>query len=190
MVILLNEKEYNFSQKMTIFEFARENGVYIPNLCYHEALLPYGACRLCIVEIEEKGRSRVVPSCLFHIYDGLIIRTDTPKIKQARKIIAELLSARCPDVPAIKKIAEQLGVNEVRFEKENEDCILCGLCVRACREIVGVNAIGFSGRGIKRKVETPFSTNSPVCIECGTCELICPTEAIKVKDIAAIIPAD
>jgi bidirectional [NiFe] hydrogenase diaphorase subunit len=95
----------------------------------------------------------------------------------------ELLMASAAHVPLIRAMAEELGVIEPRFTMEPDDCILCGLCVRACQEIVGVGAISVINRGIEKRVSPPFHIASNVCIECGTCVLVCPTRAITLADI-------
>jgi NADH dehydrogenase/NADH:ubiquinone oxidoreductase subunit G len=183
--LTIDGKEFEAGEGSTILEVLQDNGIEIPTLCYHEALTPQGACRLCMVEITEGGRSRLVASCLFPVREGLVIRTNTQRVIQTRRMVIELLLARCPNVPAIREMAEKLGVQKPhpRFELSDEDCVLCGLCVRVCREIVGVGAISFVNRGTKREVSTPFDEASDVCIGCGACAYVCPTGAIKLEDI-------
>ena len=136
-------------------------GIKIPTLCHHKALLPYGACRLCLVEVETPGRPvSVQASCQYPALEGLVVRTDTPRIASARKVVAELLLARCPDAPAVRQAAAALGVTETRIAKKNDDCIYCGLCVRMCEERMGRAAVGFSGRGARRKVEPPYGKHN------------------------------
>ena len=167
----------------TILEVAREHGIYIPTLCYHEAMEPFAACRLCVVEVETGRGRQLVASCAYPCTDGLVVHTNSDVVLQSRRITVELLMASAGHIPVICQLAEELGVGEPRFRMERDDCILCGLCVRACQEIVGVGAISVINRGIEKKVSPPFRIASNACIECGTCILVCPTGAITLADI-------
>ena len=167
----------------TVLDAARKADVIIPTLCHHEALKPYGSCRLCMVEIVQNKRRRVVTSCTFPAGAGMEVFTDTSRVKKLRKKVVELLLARCPDVPLIQTMARQMGIENSRFRnKEDEECILCGLCVRFCEEVVGVNAIGLSNRGVECEVATPFKASSDTCIGCGSCTYICPTSCIEMVE--------
>ncbi len=172
----------------TILEACREYGFPIPTLCYHPALEPYGACRLCMVEISQPPRpSRLVASCTFPCQEGLEVRTNSEPVKRNRRMTAELLLAGAWNSSEIQSLAKELGVTEVRYRLPEEDiCVLCGMCVRACHEIVGVNAISFIQRGIQKKVRSPFKVSSAACIACGTCTLICPTGAIRLSKVTGI----
>ncbi|MBW2307039.1 MAG: (2Fe-2S)-binding protein [Deltaproteobacteria bacterium] len=181
--ITIDGREFEAPAGSTVLEAAMENGVPIPNLCYHPMVESYGACRLCLVEVERGGRRRVVVSCLYPVEEGLSVLTDTPEVVQTRKIIAELLLARCPENAAVRETAASLGVTATRFTRQDDQCILCGLCVRACEEIVGVGAITLSQRGTEREMTTPFRTRSSACIGCATCVTICPTNCIKLEEI-------
>ncbi len=165
-----------------ILEIAKRLGIEIPALCYHPGLEPYGACRLCLVEIEKSRRKRIVTSCNYPVNEELIIRTNTEEVLRIRKTILELLLARCSNNKKVKEIAEKYGITESRFGNGKEDCILCGLCVRVCKEIIGKEAISFSGRGISRKVSPPFEKTPEDCIGCGSCAFVCPTGAIKIQE--------
>lgn len=183
MKLILNGRATNVALGTAVLEAARAAGVDIPALCAHEALQPYGACRLCIVEIREKGKKRwrVVTSCLYPVKDGLEVRTGTEKIKRLRKFLLELLLARSPGSPYVRELAARYGVTKARFSALDDDCILCGLCVRVCSEVVGANAIGFSQRGITRKVDSPFGIDHSRCLACGACTFVCPTGAIQME---------
>ena len=167
----------------TVLQAAREHGFAIPTLCYHEALLPYGACRLCLVELAGPWGSKLVASCVQPCEDGLVVRTKSDLVIHARRAVVELLMATGNHLPVVRALAAELDVVAPYVELERNDCVLCGLCVRACREIVGVGAISFAHRGMDRAVSPPFQISSADCIECGTCALVCPTGAIQIEDV-------
>jgi len=174
--LTINGNKKEFPEGKTLLECIEDAGLKVPTLCHHKALSPYGACRLCLVEIEQDGREPTIQaSCSYPALDGLSIKTDSDRVKRARKVVIELQLARCPDSPVIQKMAADLGVTEVRIKKKNDDCIYCGLCVRMCKEKMGRSAIGITGRGPKRKVESPFAKYSEECWICGACDFICPT---------------
>jgi len=158
----------------TILEAARFFGFPIPTLCYNDGLSPYGACRLCVVEIGEEPSSRLVSSCTYPVENGLKVRTASTRVMRARRMILELLLASCPQSKIIQDLASAHGINRQRFKQEYEDCILCGLCVRMCAEQMMAKAIGFRGRGENRSIGTPFDIKSDVCRLCGACMYICP----------------
>lgn len=158
-------------------------GYDIPHMCYNEAMQPYGACRLCLVEVEQGGRRKVQTSCSYPISDGLVVYTKSEVVTRHRRMVAELLLARCPEVKEIRELADRLGVERRdRFTKKDLGCILCGLCMRACEAVVGVSAISFVGRGPDKEVGTPFLEKSDVCIGCGTCAYICPVGYIQIEE--------
>ena len=181
----INNQEIEVEEHTTVLEAARRLGIHIPTLCSHQALAPYGACRLCMVELKSGDWSKLVTACTYPVQDGLEIKTDSECVIKARRFIIELLLARCPNSEEIRKLASQLGVEKTRFKcnDENQKCILCGLCVRVCKEVIGNAAINFINRGIERVVETPFQIESETCIGCGACAFVCPTGAIKIEDI-------
>jgi coenzyme F420 hydrogenase subunit beta len=158
----------------TLLEAAQFLGLPIPTLCHMEGLSPYGACRLCVVEVGDPPDSRLVTSCTYPVEEGLKARTASARVVRARKMIVELLLASCPQSKTIQDIAAALGVRQQRFRQENEDCILCGRCVRMCAEQMVAGAIGFTGRGQERSIGTPFDSTSEVCRLCGGCMYVCP----------------
>ncbi len=177
----LNDKEFEVAEGKTILEVAQDKGIEIPTLCYHKDLSPYGACRLCLVEITGGGRLSLVTSCLYKVTEGLVVKTNTERIMKTRKVLIELYLARAPSSKKIQKLSQEYGVTKprVQFEKK-EECIQCGLCVRVCAEVVGAHAISFANRGFRRKVQTPFEKISKECIGCGACAYLCPTAIIKI----------
>ena len=182
--LTINGLTVEMSAEATVLEAARKLRITIPTLCHHDALEPYGGCRLCVVEVEKNGRSRLTASCTLPVEEGLAVMTDSPRVLKARKITMELLLARCPEVPALKKMAAQMGLTESKYAPGDSDCILCGLCVRTCHELQHVGAIGMTGRGAKREVMTPFGEYSEVCRTCGACAFVCPTG--HITDIGKI----
>jgi bidirectional [NiFe] hydrogenase diaphorase subunit len=158
----------------TILEAARFLGFPIPTLCHMDGLTPYGACRLCVVEIGVGPKAKLVSSCTYPAEEGMVVRTASNRVIRARKMVIELLLATCPQSKVIQDIASSLEVRQQRFKQEHEDCILCGLCVRMCSEQMMAKAIGFRGRGEKRSLGTPFDAKSEVCRLCGGCIYVCP----------------
>jgi NADH dehydrogenase/NADH:ubiquinone oxidoreductase subunit G len=183
--LTIDGKHIEVPEGRTILEACREHSIHVPTLCYHPALEPYGACRLCVVELSQPPRPpRLVAACTHPCEQGAVVATDCEAVRRSRRITVELLLAGAYNDPELLALAEELGLDEVRFRLPEEDtCVLCGLCVRACQEIVGVSAISLTHRGISKEVSPPFRIISPTCIGCGTCVLICPTDALKLKDI-------
>jgi len=158
----------------SVLDAAIEYGICIPHLCHVPNLSDIGACRLCIVEHVVNGRSRVTTSCTLNVEESMVVRTSTDKIRRLRHNLAELLVAQAPNSRAIQDIALRCGVKEVRYPFRNEDCVLCGRCVRVCTEIWQARAIGFVGRGKNRHVDFPFGIRPDFCKQCGNCVQICP----------------
>jgi NADH dehydrogenase/NADH:ubiquinone oxidoreductase subunit G len=165
----------------TILDVARFYGIEIPTLCHHDGLTDYGACRLCIVEIGEGDKARLVSSCTYPAEQGLVVRTNSRRVVQARKMLVELLLAMCPSSKTIQDLASTMELRKVRFIVEHNDCILCGLCVRMCAEQMDAQAIGFVNRGKDRKITTPFDVKSDVCRTCGACMYICPVCQLRCQ---------
>ncbi len=172
--LTINGLNVSVEEGSTLLEAARFLGFPIPTLCHNEGLTPYGACRLCVVEIGEGAKARLVSSCTYPAQEGLKVRTASARVLRARRMILELLLASCPQSKTIQDLAAAHDVRTQRFKQEYEDCILCGLCVRMCEEQMMAKAIGFRGRGETRSIGTPFDAQSDVCRLCGGCMYICP----------------
>jgi len=182
--LTINDNTVRVRKGQTVLEAARKLGIHIPTFCYHEALEPYGACRLCLVEIVSGDKPRLATACTEPAVEGMEVLTDTEGVKKRRRVIAELLLARSPESPRLKELAAELGVTETRFEPhgEHDECLLCGLCTRVCSELIGQSAISFVHRGVARKVMPPFDETSEVCMACGACVALCPTGKLKFRD--------
>lgn len=179
--LTINGKRVRAEEGATLLSVIRKVRIFLPTLCFHEALSPRGACRLCSVEVTERGKKRIVTACNYPVKEGIEVETHSPRVISARRILVELLLARSPQVPILEKLALELGVSDVRFRPKNppDPCILCGLCVQACSEIAGMEAIGFVLRGTQRKVGTEIDPER--CVACGACEFVCPTGAIRME---------
>ena len=192
----------------SVLEAARSAGIYIPTLCYHPDLRPEGACRLCMVEAS--GARTLVASCVYPVSEGMVVKTNTSKVREARKTVLELLLTNHPKDCLccqkngdceLQKIAADLGVRKLRFEggetrartidnsnpslvRDQEKCILCGRCIRDCRDVQGMSVYSFAGRGFNTMVSTAFEHDllNSACTYCGQCADVCPTGAIVEKD--------
>jgi len=182
MEITLNGKSVSVQGEATVLEVARREGIWIPTLCHHPGLPPYGACRLCIVEVKDGGRPGLTASCTLPPAEGLVVETESPRVRERRKVLVQLLLAIAPGVPGVQELAQHLGVERTSFKpsEEQRECILCGLCVRVC-ENTGNSAIGFAFRGPHRRVTPPFGKAAADCIGCRACANICPTGAIRFE---------
>ena len=174
ITLKINGVDLAIEEGATILEAAQFLGFPIPTLCHMEGLTPYGACRMCLVEIGEEPNSKLVSSCTYPAEEGMKVRTASERVLRARRMVVELLLASCPQSKVIQDLASEMNVRQQRFRQEYEDCILCGLCVRMCKEQMMANAIGFHGRGEHRAISTPFDEKSEVCRLCGGCMYVCP----------------
>jgi len=175
IALLIDNQMVEVPPGTMVLEAARKLGISIPTLCHYEGVAPTGGCRLCLVEVTSGNRTQLTTACTYPVADGLIVQTETKDVREGRRLVMDLLLSRCPEVPALQEMARQLGVLEPTFSRGQNDCILCGKCVRVCHELQGVGAIGMVGRGAKREVVTPFGERSSICRTCGACEFICPT---------------
>jgi NADH dehydrogenase/NADH:ubiquinone oxidoreductase subunit G len=179
ILLTIDGKEVEAKEGMTILEAAQSIGIAIPTLCHHEKLEPYGACRICTVEAEVRGWTRLVASCLYPVEKNLIVRTRSEKVDKIRRVILELLLAHAPDAFDLQDLAKEYGANKDRFEKESSFCVHCGLCVRYCAEVKGKHAVGFVDRGTMREISFIPEIAARECWKCKECFPLCPTEALQ-----------
>ncbi|MBA7523686.1 Redox-sensing transcriptional repressor Rex [subsurface metagenome] len=176
----------NADSSKTVLEKAQELGISIPTLCNHKALTPFGACRICIVETIWNGKSSLHTACTYPAWDGEV-KTNSEVVRKARRMILELMLAEAPEAEDIQKLAQEYEANNKKYAVnragQKNKCIMCGLCVRICNDVMKIGAIGFKGRGFQREIVTPFDKYSDVCCTCGACVFVCPTDAIKLEDI-------
>ena len=203
--ITIDGRKVEFTDEKNLLTVIRKAGIDIPTLCYHSELSTFGACRLCTVEDD---RGRTFASCSEEPRDGMVIYTNTGKLKKYRKLIIELLLAsHCRDCTTCVKsgdcnlqtLAHRFGVTSVRYSNYREQkpldfsspaivrdpnkCILCGNCVRVCNELQGVGALDFAFRGSEAMVMPAFDKEIAAtdCVNCGQCQIFCPTGAISIR---------
>jgi heterodisulfide reductase subunit A len=169
----------------TILKAAEAAGVWIPTMCHCEYFEPYGVCRLCSVEVVRGTRSRIVTSCNYPVRGGMTVHTNSKRVEWIRKVIMELMLSRWPNVKVVREMAAKLNVERPRFASKERDeaehaCILCGMCVNMCNDVVKAGVLGFANTGIQREVVLPFGEQSAKCIVCGACAKICPTGHITM----------
>ncbi|MGA2224026.1 MAG: 2Fe-2S iron-sulfur cluster-binding protein [Syntrophobacteraceae bacterium] len=179
ILLQIDGKEVGAREGMTILEAAQSVGISIPTLCHHEKLEPYGACRICTVEVEVRGRTNLVASCIYPVEKSLVVRTRSEKVDRIRKMILELLLAHAPDAFELQDLAREYGADKNRFDKEASFCIHCGLCVRYCVEVRKKNAVGFVDRGTRREISFIPEIAAKECWNCKECFSLCPTSALQ-----------
>lgn len=184
MKIKINDNFYDAEAGEILLDVAKRYNIGIPTLCNKKGIEGQGRCRLCMVEVKENNKTKIVSSCVYPVKQGIEVFTNTEKIRKIRKDIIFLLFLKTPNNTYIKKLAKSYGI--IPPEKyidtlSNENCILCGLCVKACKKM-GTSAISFVNRGTSKKVSTPYDDASKDCIGCGACAEVCPTHAISLKD--------
>lgn len=182
--VTIDGRKVRVKSDATILDAAKKAGIWIPTLCYHPAVSSDGSCRLCMVELDRGEWRQLVTACNYPVRRDIDVYVSSERAQQARRGIMELLLARAPDSQELKALAERMGVRQTHYPTVTEsqrNCILCGLCVRVCEQIIGKAAIGFAGRGAERTVAAPFRQPSEDCIGCGACAAICPVGTIKVR---------
>ncbi len=179
ILVQIDGEEVKAKEGMTILEAARSAGIFIPTLCHHEKLAPYGGCRICTVETDIRGWTRLVVSCVCLVEKDLIVKTRSEKIDNIRKMIAELLLAHAPDSPQLLELAQEYGADKDRFKKQASFCIHCGLCVRYCAEVKKLHAIGFVNRGARKEISFIPEIATKECWDCKECFPLCPTSALQ-----------
>jgi len=181
--LVIDGKAVQAEKGKFLLAVARENGIEIPTLCSHEILENTGACRLCVVEVTKGTRKRIVASCLYGADEGIVVETKSERVLKVRRLVMQLLMARCPASDIIRDMAAKMGIApETRYKPadDGKTCIFCRLCIKACEDVVGVSALGFAYRGVDKTLGTPYREPSPVCIGCGSCAQICPTGQITM----------
>ncbi len=187
ITIEIDGKRVTVPEDTAILDAARRAGVYVPSLCSSDLVEPYGACRLCLVEVDDGSRTRLVTSCNFPVRKPLKVSTSSDRVKRNRKTVLEMMLARWPEVPLVKDLAGAEGLTGARYVHPNVDlnpnaCVLCGLCVRICEQGIWEKIVNFSGRGVDRSIRMPYDSLQPHCVGCGACAEICPTGAIEMVD--------
>src|SRR3972149_6982309 len=171
----IDGKAVKATEEMTVLQAAQQAGIHIPTLCHHEKLEPHGVCRMCMVEVEVRGRKNYVVSCLYPVAKDLVVRTRSEKVDKIRRVILEELLAHAPNSPELVALAQEYGADRDRFAKESSFCILCGLCVRYCAEIKQQNAVDFIERGARREISFIPEIAKKECWDCQECFALCPT---------------
>jgi len=205
--LTINGKQITADDGLTVLEAAKQHNILIPNLCYLEGVHEIGACRICVVEIE--GARTLQASCLIPVRDGMVVRTNTAKVRQARKLLYELMLSDHPrdclscarnQSCEFQKLGELIQITEFRFEgerskayiddsspsiiRDTSKCILCRRCITVCNEIQGVGVLNAQKRGFKTTIApaSELPLGSVNCAVCGQCTTVCPVGALQEKD--------
>jgi formate dehydrogenase alpha subunit len=211
--LTVNDRSIEAEEGETILQAARRAGIGIPTLCAVEGLLPTGACRICVVEVE--GSPGLIPSCSYPVAQGMRVRTHSERAVEARKTIVELLLADHPDdclycarnkSCQLQDLAESLGIRKRRYRgtssavrldvsspgiiRDPEKCVLCGRCVSVCNEVAVNDVLDFGGRGAKARIvcdaDRPMGLST--CVQCGLCVEACPTGALVFREQRDCVP--
>ena len=184
VTITVNGKQVEAKEGEYLLAVTKRAGAFVPTLCHYDGISPYGSCRLCTVKVSKGDWNKFVTACNYPVWDGMEVDTEGPEVQKIRKLVIEALWSRAPKAEVLERLAKMHKVTERRFPNVNpeERCILCGLCVRVCDEVVGARALGFVGRGQDRAVGTPFMEHPDSCIGCGACAHVCPTDAIDMEE--------
>jgi NADH dehydrogenase/NADH:ubiquinone oxidoreductase subunit G len=185
IIIQIDGKEVKAAEGMTVLEAAQKTDIFIPTLCHHEKLEPHGLCRICTVEVEVRGWTKLVAACLYPLEKDLVIRTRSEKVDKIRKMIIEFLLAHAPNSPQLQDLAQEYGADKDRFEKESSFCILCGLCVRYCAEVKKKNAVGYVDCGTRREISFIPEIAAKECNSCKECFPLCPTSYLQAAFVLA-----
>jgi NADH dehydrogenase/NADH:ubiquinone oxidoreductase subunit G len=182
VTLTIDNKPVNAEEGMTVLEAAKKAGIKIPTLCHHDALKPYTACRICMVEItDSRGRTNLDTACSAPVGANLVVKTRSEQIDKIRKTLLELILTHAPDSPKVLELAREYSADKDRFEKSSSFCILCGLCVRYCAEVAKKNAIGFVDRGVRREIAFVPEVAAKECWNCKGCFPLCPTEYLQAQ---------
>ncbi len=179
ILLQIDGKEVRAKEGMTLLAAAKSAGISIPTLCHREELQPFGGCRICVVEVEVRGWTKIVVSCIYPVEKNIVVRTRSEKIDRIRKMILELYLAHAPDASCLQPLAREYEADKDRFDKEASFCIHCGLCVRYCSEVKKKNAVGFVGRGPSKEICFVPEIAAKECWNCKECFPLCPTEALQ-----------
>lgn len=179
IVLQIDGKKVVAKEGMTILDAAKTVGIKIPTLCHHEKLEPYGACRICTVEADSRGRMSMVAACTYPAEQDLVVTTRSEKVDKIRKVLLEQMLSHAPDSVELTELAKVYGADKNRFSKESSFCILCGLCVRYCAEVKQKHAIGYIDRGPRREIGFVPEVASKECWDCKECFELCPTSALQ-----------
>ncbi|MDP2647183.1 MAG: 2Fe-2S iron-sulfur cluster-binding protein [Desulfobacterales bacterium] len=185
ILLQIDGRQVQAAEGMTVLEAARAAGISIPTLCHHEKLEPYGGCRICTVEVETGGGTKLVVACVYPATQDLVVRTRSGKVDRIRKVLLELFLSHAPDAPELRQLAQEYGADRNRFEKEASFCIHCGLCVRYCAEIKKKDAVGFIDRGTRKEISFIPQIAARECWACKQCFPLCPTEALQAAYVLA-----
>jgi bidirectional [NiFe] hydrogenase diaphorase subunit len=187
VTLVANGRAFAGTAGESLLEALRRHDFKVPSLCHHSGLTPFGACRLCLVEVA-KGKKRILTtSCNYPLSEGIEVFLDTDRVLKNRRVVLELLLAMVPNSDAVRTLAKSHGVIASPFQAQMNSglCILCGMCTRVCRELAHAEAISLTGRGERKALGSkPFDAFPEDCIGCGACAHVCPTGAISMEEVS------